>query len=140
CILVEQDAITVSPQRKFFHRGPTFHNYPHFERYRSVLKVTTLTPYSDKGIGDLLNVGQEVRHHIGENSIGRHLTDILDKLGLSTRGELALFAVKNLGGGSPGSIDPDAPVRAPLKPKPHMRSGGVMAVPEHDDPKRSCRK
>jgi DNA-binding NarL/FixJ family response regulator len=36
-------------------------------------------------------------------------------------------------GDSLGSTDPDAPVCAPLKPKPHLRSGGAMAVPEPDD-------
>jgi DNA-binding NarL/FixJ family response regulator len=32
-----------------------------------------------------------------------------------------------------GSSDPDAPVCAPLKPKPYLRSGGALAVPEPDD-------
>ena len=59
-----------------------------------------------------------------------HLTDIFDKLGLSTRGELALFAVNNLRGSSPGSTDPS------LKPKPRMRLGGAAAVPEPDDPEQ----
>jgi hypothetical protein len=31
------------------------------------------------------------------------------------------------------STDPDAPVLAPRKPKPHLRSGSAMAVPEPDD-------
>ena len=32
--------------------------------------------------------------------------------------------------------DPDAPVYAPRKPKPHLRSGGATAVPEPDDAKQ----
>ena len=32
--------------------------------------------------------------------------------------------------------DPDAPVYAHRKPKPHLRSGGAMAVPEPDDGKQ----
>jgi hypothetical protein len=35
-----------------------------------------------------------------------------------------------------GAGDSDAPVRAPLKPKPH-RSSGAMALPEQDDPSAS---
>lgn len=103
-----------------------------------LIAVAVAEGYSDKGIADLLNVDQqEVRHHIGEDTIRRHLANIFDKLGLSTRGELALYAVKNLKGGcSSGSVDPDAPVRVPLTPKAHMRSGGVMAVPEQDDPEQ----
>jgi hypothetical protein len=31
------------------------------------------------------------------------------------------------------STDPDAPVLAPRKPKPHLRTGSAMAVPEPDD-------
>ena len=31
----------------------------------------------------------------------------------------------------PGPHGPDAPVGAPLKPKPHLRSGSARAVPEH---------
>jgi hypothetical protein len=31
------------------------------------------------------------------------------------------------------STDPDAPVLAPRKPKPHLRAGSAMAVPEPDD-------
>jgi hypothetical protein len=31
-----------------------------------------------------------------------------------------------------GPTRPDAPVRAPLKPKPHLRSGAARAVPEHE--------
>jgi hypothetical protein len=34
---------------------------------------------------------------------------------------------------SASSNDPDAPVSAPLKPKPHPRSGAI-ALPEPDDP------
>ena len=30
------------------------------------------------------------------------------------------------------SADPDAPVRAPIKPKPHPRSSGTIAVPEQE--------
>jgi hypothetical protein len=33
---------------------------------------------------------------------------------------------------SSGSADPDAPVRAPIKPKPHPRSSGAIAVPEQE--------
>jgi hypothetical protein len=29
--------------------------------------------------------------------------------------------------------DPDAPIHAPRKPRPHLRSGGAAAVPEPDD-------
>ncbi len=32
--------------------------------------------------------------------------------------------------------DPDAPVYAPQKPKPHLRSGGATAVPEAEDAKQ----
>jgi DNA-binding NarL/FixJ family response regulator len=39
-------------------------------------------------------------------------------------------------GDLPGSADPYAPVCSPLKPKPHVRSGGAMAVPEPDDAAR----
>jgi hypothetical protein len=35
----------------------------------------------------------------------------------------------------PTPADPDAPVRSPLKPKPHLRSGGAIAVPEPDERK-----
>jgi hypothetical protein len=31
-----------------------------------------------------------------------------------------------------GPSDPDAPVRAPLKPRPHLRSGAAKAVPEQE--------
>jgi DNA-binding NarL/FixJ family response regulator/Zn-dependent protease len=88
--------------------------------------ATVAAGYSNKEIAQYFK--------IGEATVTHHLSNIFDKLGVSTRLELALFAVKNLlGGSSPGSIDPDAPVCAPLKPKPHMRSGGAMAVPEPDD-------
>jgi hypothetical protein len=35
-----------------------------------------------------------------------------------------------------GPTDPDAPVCAPRKPKPHLRSGAATAVPEPDDAKQ----
>ena len=35
--------------------------------------------------------------------------------------------------GLPGSANPHARVGAPLKPEPHVRSGGAMTVPEPDD-------
>jgi len=81
--------------------------------------------YSNKEIAEYFK--------ISEDTVKHHLSDIFDKLGVSTRLELALFAVKNSPGDSPGSADPDAPVCAPLKPKPHRRSGGAMAVPEPAD-------
>lgn len=34
---------------------------------------------------------------------------------------------------NPRQPDPDAPVYAPLRPKPRLRSGGAMAIPETDD-------
>lgn len=38
-----------------------------------------------------------------------------------------------LGGESFGPLDPYAPVRVPLKPKPSLRSGAI-ALPEPDEP------
>jgi len=40
---------------------------------------------------------------------------------------------------SSSSNDPDAPVYAPLKPEPHLRSG-TIALPEPDDPKEAFTK
>jgi DNA-binding NarL/FixJ family response regulator len=41
--------------------------------------------YSDKGIADLFRISEDAVRH--------HLSNIFDKVGVSTRGELALFAV-----------------------------------------------
>jgi two-component system, NarL family, nitrate/nitrite response regulator NarL len=87
---------------------------------------TVMAGYSNKEIAE--------HFKINEDKVKHHLSNIFDKLGVSTRLELALFAGnQGLRGDSLGSADPDAPVCAPLKPKPHLRSGGAMAVPEPDD-------
>jgi DNA-binding NarL/FixJ family response regulator/Zn-dependent protease len=69
---------------------------------------------------------------IGEATVKHFLANIFAKLGVSSRLELAkLLAMNNSAPGD--SADPYAPVCAPLKPKPHLRSGGAMVAPEPDD-------
>ena len=71
------------------------------------------------------------RLQLSQHSVKNYLFRIFDKLRLSSREELAMFAVNQSPGDSLGSTDPNSCVCAPLKP--HLRSGGAMAVPEPDD-------
>jgi len=72
--------------------------------------------YSNKEIGDLFK--------ISEDTVKHHLSNIFDKLGVSTRLELALCATDWLG----GAEDPDAAGIGVKKPKsPNLNRGSAAA-------------